>query len=148
MKYCAILFVMFCAMAATAEITGQYQEGTLVSFKMVADGASCSGGTNGKVDDNGNVNATSNSSCSNSYVGEYTVKVGENTYVLRPSLSKKSALLGFGTMGWSNLARKNSVLASHLPGTKFLIRDDSQGIHVKLGKRESKYEIVASQATS
>lgn len=73
----------------------------------------------------------------------YTVRSGDNTFVLTPDRetgAKAGALL---SMGWSTAFSKNSVLANRLPGTVLLLRGDGKHYFVKIGNRESMYAAVA-----
>jgi hypothetical protein len=67
---------------------------------------------------------TGSSSCEDTERALYTVKSGDNTFVLTPDRgtgAKAGALL---SMGWSTVFAKNSVLANRLPGTVLLLRGD------------------------
>jgi hypothetical protein len=66
----------------------------------------------------------------------YTVKSGDNTFVLTPDRgtdAKAGALL---SMGWSTVFIKNSVLANRLPGTALLLRGDGKHYFIKIGNRD------------
>jgi hypothetical protein len=78
-------------------------------------------------------------------VTKYTLQVGDLTYVLIPKGTKKQAATAYGTMGWSAVFAKKSVLYRQLPGTHVQLRSDGDGIHVKLGSRESLFEMIAAQ---
>ena len=62
-----------------------YQPGTLVSFRTATTGSSCSGSTDGKVEDSGNVSATTTSICQNTTVRIYTIHVRELPLSLEPA---------------------------------------------------------------
>src|SRR6185312_14467269 len=98
-----MLAVCCCAYAAKREI--QYQEGTLVDFRTVTVGSSCSssGTVKGKEDDLGNVNGTvdGSSSCKDRETRDYTVSVGKHVYVIRPSFSGKQRAIGIASFGYS-----------------------------------------------
>jgi hypothetical protein len=108
-----------------------YQDGTLVSFRTVTTGSSCTqqADTKGNVDDNGNVKANTSGSanCSDDIERQYTIKSGDSTLVIAP-------ILGF-----------RHVLSSSMPGATFRMRFDGKHVFVKIGDRESKYEIVGAQ---
>lgn len=158
MKYLLAFLLLCCSLAwAKKKPSYTYQDGVLISFRTETAGSLCSqtANTSGTVHANtddagntdGNMNATTTgySNCSNTRRALYTVKSGNNILVLSPALSEKAAVRGMATMGWSFLFTKNSVLAYQLPGTHFLLRADGKHYFVKLGKRESMYEIVEAK---
>ncbi len=137
----AIVFLLLLSAVANAKDKPQadYQDAVLVGFQTVHSGSSCStsGQIKGEEDSSGNVTGKTHAStnCEESTVRHYTVKVGEHTYVLKPTLS-----------WWASPAfTKNSVLANLLPGTHVQVRTDEKGFYVKVGKRESKYAIVEAE---
>lgn len=90
-----------------------------------------------------NATTTGSTSCADTERALYTVKSGENTFVLTPDHgtgAKAGALL---SMGWSRVFAKNSVLANRLPGTVLLLRGDGKHYYIKIGNRESIYATVA-----
>lgn len=127
----------------------QYQDGVLVSFKDVATGQHCSsnGSVDGKEDDNGNVTGSTSgtTSCSDRMTRRYTIKVGDSTYVIETALSGGQKAGAVASLGWSEVFAKKSVLWNQLPGTTFKVRSDTHGFYVKLGNRESLYEIVEAK---
>ncbi len=137
------------AMVAPQTTAPAPQDGVLVSFTEVVAGSSCSGTgkTNGTVDDSGNVSGTTttNTNCSLNRRRHYTVTIGGSTMVLEPKATKKAKGAALATLGWSAVFAKESVLSNQLPGIHFLAWSDASGIHIKLGKRESLYEIVAAK---
>ena len=139
----ALLFVAGTAQASKPK-PEDYQDGVLVSLKTVASGASCStSGTATRTDSGADVSAQTD--CTDKQVRLYTVQVANQTYVLRPASTKKAEGLAYATVGWSAILAKQSVLANQLPGTHFQIRSDADGVHIRLGKRESLYSMVAAQ---
>lgn len=126
-----------------------YQDAVLVKFVTVTTGSSCSssGDTNGKVDDNGNVSATSSgtTNCANRTKRHYTLSVGQQTFVIEPEPTRGQKGTALATLGWSAAFAKQSVLADQLPGTHVMVRTDADGFWVKIGKRESLYRVVAAQ---
>jgi co-chaperonin GroES (HSP10) len=131
-----------------------YQDGILVSFRSEQNGTTCShssdtsGTVNAKTDDDGNTNGTVNAtttgrtSCQDTERTLYTVKSGDNTFVLTPdhgSGAKAGAVL---SMGWSAAFMKRSVLANRMPGTTLLLRGDGKHYFVKIGDRESMFTAV------
>jgi hypothetical protein len=91
--------LLFCCAAAYAKDKNdpQYQDAVLVSFRNISTGSSCSsyGNTNGAVDDDGRVAATTNSSssCFNNTARLYTIKVEDHTYVIKPAATGGQKLL-------------------------------------------------------
>jgi hypothetical protein len=132
-----------------------YQDGVLQSFRTEQTGTQCShtsdtsGTVNANTDDDGRTNGTvdatttGRTSCEDTERALYTVKSGDNTFVLTPDRgtgAKAGALL---SMGWSTVFAKNSVLANRLPGTVLLLRGDGKHYFIKIGNRESMYAAVA-----
>jgi hypothetical protein len=144
-----ILLLLSAVANAKDKPQADYQDAVLVGFQTVHSGSSCStsGTVKGQEDSSGNVSGTTNASsnCVDDTVRHYTLKVGDHTYVLKPSLTKGKAAAGMATMGWSLLFTKNSVLSNLLPGTHVQVRTDESGFYVKVGKRESKYAIVGAE---
>ena len=139
MRYATVVLLFLCV-SAFAATKNDYQDAVLVSSRMVSVGSSCSGSTDGKVDDDGRINADTTSNCSNRFGALYTISLHDQTFTLRPAATKKELL----TLGWSNFF-KASVLHNQLPGSHILVRSASDGVHVKVGKRESKYEVVEAK---
>jgi hypothetical protein len=127
----------------------QYQDAVLVSFKDITTGSNCSsnGTVKGKVDDDGNVSGDSNSttSCSDKTMRHYTIKVGDSVFVLEPSMSGGQKAGAVASLGWSAVFAKKSVLWNQLPGTHMQVRSDPHGFYVKVGNRESLYDIVGAK---
>lgn len=153
-SFTAVVFLLCSAAFAKTPVAKDYQDATLVSFKTVADGAACSstGTVNGTTDDSGKTTGTSNSttSCSDTHVQLYTVRIGDNTYVLRPAISGKragaDAALVIGTIGWGALFIHNKgVLNNQLPGAHIKIRPEGDGFEVMAGRKSSLYSIVEAQ---
>jgi hypothetical protein len=132
-----------------------YQDGVLQSFRTEHTGTRCSqtsdtsGTVNANTDDSGSTNGTVNAtttgstSCADTERALYTVKSGDNTFVLTPDHgtgAKAGALL---SMGWSTVFAKSSLLANRLPGTSLLLRGDGKHYYVKIGDRESMDTAVA-----
>jgi hypothetical protein len=85
---------------------------------------------------------TGHTSCKDTETVLYTLKSGDNTFVLtldRGTGAKAGALL---SMGWSTAFAKSSVLANRLLGTALLLRGDGKHYYVKIGNRESMYAAV------
>jgi hypothetical protein len=126
-----------------------YQDAVLVKFITVTTGNSCShnGSTSGKVDDDGSISANSSgtSDCTNLTKRHYTISVGQQTFEIEPEFTKGQKGAALATLGWSAAFAKQSVLSDQLPGTHVLVRSDSDGFWVKVGKRESRYRVVAAQ---
>lgn len=144
------LSLLLCSTAwAKSKPLGEYQDGVLVSFYNVTTGSSCSssGTVNGKVDDDGKISGSTdgNTNCSNNESRRYKIKVGDNTFVLRRTFTKGQKAGAIASMGWSALFVKNSILADLLPGTAIKVRSDGTGFFVKVGNKESRYDVVAAQ---
>lgn len=139
----ALLLALFIppAWAKDKHPNADFQDATLVSFREVATGSSCShyGSTTGNVqastDDNGetsgSINSTTNGSTSCSDTGwiYYTLQVGEHNFVVHraPPFFKSSDLKGL------------------LPGTHVLVRTDSKGLYIRVGDKESKFVVVEAK---
>ena len=119
-----------------------YRPATLVSFRTQSVGASCSGNVNAEVEDNGQVNGTTNSNCSDQMVRFYTIQVEGQTFTVIPAHTGKQKAVGFATLGWSNAFSKGSVLINQLPGAHIEVRSDPSGLFIRVGKKESKFTIV------
>jgi len=138
-----------CAASAFAQGT-DYREATLVNFKTVETGSTCSssGSVSGQVDDSGDVTGrtSGNSSCSANMTRYYTLRSGEHTYTLRYDMTAKKKAAVVASLGYARFFMKSSVLNKRLPGTKVLLRSDEKGAAwVKIGNRESRYEIVEAR---
>jgi hypothetical protein len=111
-----------------------YQDGVLVSFRTVVAGSNCSssGSVKGSVDDSGDVEgrADSSGSCYNLSVRLYTIKVGDNTFVIKHAPE-----------GWN----RQSVLARQLPGLRFKVRTQKDKLYIRVGERESPFFLVEAK---
>src|SRR4051794_25789803 len=148
-SFCAL--VLFgVALAGAKDKSGRvYQDGVLVSYRTVNTGTSCSssGTVNGSVDNDGTISGTTSSSggCANRVAYLYTIRTSGTTLVLRPAMTGKEMATSMATLGWGSLFMKQSVLAGQMPGVGFEISIDRGEAHVKMGKRESVYTVVAAQ---
>jgi hypothetical protein len=144
MIYAVVLGACFAVAQGT-----DYQEATLVNFKTIQTGSNCSsyGNVNGQVENNGQVtgHTTGTSSCNARMTTYYTLSFGDHTYTLRPEMTTKERTAAVASLGYAVFFMKNSVLDKRLPGTKVLLRTDAKGAWVKLGRRESRYEIVEAR---
>jgi hypothetical protein len=134
-----------------------YQDGVLQSFRTEHTGTECShtsdtsGTVSAKTDDDGHTTGTvdatttGRTSCEDTQKALYTVKSGDNTFVLTPDRGTGAKVGALLSGGWSTMFTKNSVLASRLPGTVLLLRGDGKHYYVKIGNRESMYATVAVQ---
>jgi hypothetical protein len=132
-----------------------YQDGVLQSFRTEQTGTQCShssdtsGTVNARTDDYGNTRGTvdatttGSTSCKDTERALYTVKSGDNTFVLTPDHGAGAKAGQMLSLGWSTAFTKNSVLANRLPGTVLLLRGDGKHYYVKIGTRESMYAAVA-----
>lgn len=155
----ALLCLFFISLSASAKDKPQYtyQDGVLQTVKRVASGLNCTsnGETTGRVDTNtdsagrtdGTVNASTNTStsCADRYQWLYTVKTGDNVYVLTPTHGTGARVGTALSLGWGGYFLKSSALANQLPGTLVKLRSDNSGIHVKVGSRESLYRVVSAE---
>jgi hypothetical protein len=145
-----LLLCLLCCLCAVARASKKpapvyvYQDAVLKSFRMVADGQSCSGSTTGKVENDGKIDANTSTSCTNTTKAIYTIVVGEQTFTLTPALVGKALAGSLLTLGYADLFKKQSCLYGQLPGTHILIRSDGAIFHVKVGKRESTYKLVGA----
>jgi hypothetical protein len=157
MKFLALFFLLILPAAGKDKPQYTYQDGVLQSFRTEQTGTQCShssdssGTVNANTDDNGNTNGTVNAtttgstSCKDTERALYTVKSGDNTFVLTPDRGTGAKAGAVLSMGWSTAFGKNSVLANRLPGTALLLRGDGKHYYVKIGNRESMYAAVAVQ---
>jgi hypothetical protein len=127
----------------------EYQEAVLVDFSTVRTGSSRanSGTVTGEVDDSGNVSGTTHgrSKCGDITTRDYRLRVGTHIYTVRPSYSGKQTATAVASFGYSRFFTKSSVLANQIPGARVLIRTDEHAFWVKLGKRESRFEVIAAK---
>ena len=133
-----------------------YQDGVLQAFRMQTTGNKCTGtaDTSGTVsantdssgDTRGTVNATTNgsASCRDTERPLYTIKSGENTYVLTPD-HNTGTNIGVAMFPLAGVLTKNSSLAYQPPGTAVKLRSDGNHFFVKVGKKESMYSVVGAQ---
>lgn len=139
-----LLLVNFAHAKGKSKVS-DYQPGTLVSFRTTTTGSSCSGSTDGKVEDSGNVSATTTSNCQNTTARIYMIHVGEQTLSVEPAMTGKKKAVGMATLGWSFVFDKGSVLRDQLPGAVIEVRSDPSGLYIRVGKNESKFKVVGAQ---
>ena len=136
------------AYSKTAPPNSDYQAAVLAGFKSVADGSQCSSsGSVSAVDDR---TVSTSSSCSSSWSRRYTIIVGQQIFILEPTLTgkqtAKNAALTIGTLGYGALfIRQKDVLSNQLPGANILIRSIAKGFEIKVGKKESAYLLVGAE---
>lgn len=145
MKALVLLMLLATPALAAKRPEPDYQDAILKSFHTVPAGQHCSGNTNGTVSDSGVIDATTSTNCSNSTRSLYTVVIGEQTFVITPTLSAKGTAGAIFSFGYSEIFKKNSCLYGQLPGAHVLIRSENGMYHVKVGKRESLYRLVSAQ---
>jgi hypothetical protein len=149
MRYLALM-LLCCSVAFCQTAPSDYREATLVGFRTITAGSSCSssGTVAANANDSGSVNGTTQAEtyCSDNLVRLYTVQVDNNVFVLRRTISKKQTAMVLGTMGYGGffLLHKD-VLANQLPGAPILIRSQGSGFQIKVGKKESLYSIQGAQ---
>ena len=124
---------------------GDWQPGVLVSFRTVTTGSSCSGNVDAKVDEAGQVNGSTESTCSDRRLRFYTIQVEGQTFVVAPDHTGKQKAVGMATLGWSAAFAKGSVLRDQLPGAHIQVRSDPSGLFIRVGKKESKFTIVEAR---
>jgi hypothetical protein len=123
-----------------------YQEGVLVSSRVVTIGSSCSSHADtdiqGTSDNTATARTTGHANCSDIRKMIYRISSGESVFELEPMHSKGAVATAFLPMGAAFL--KNSSLANRLPGTHVMLRADGSGVFVKVDKRETRYQMVGS----
>jgi len=148
MAFVCLLYLMARPCSAASH-PNTYQDGVLVSFQNITSGAQCSSTTTATATSDGpgaaHADSDGHTTCHNVVDRHYTVKVGDTVFIVKKSSSKKGMALGYATLGWSHAFEKDSVLANLLPGTPIMVRTDGEGFHIKVGKRESIYTVVAAQ---
>jgi len=124
--FCSVVTIAFAKSKERPD--SDYQDGVLVSFRTVAAGSNCSssGSVKGSVDGSGNVEgkADNSGSCRDVGVRMYTIKVGDNTFVIKHAPEN-----------WN----RKCVLEDQLPGTKFKVRTQKDKLFIKIGERESPF---------
>lgn len=80
----------------------------------------------------------------------YSVQVGQNTFVLKPTISgKKTAgesAMVIGTLGYGALfVRNKASLYNQLPGAHVEIRPSGDNYEVKAGRKSTLYRLVQTQ---
>jgi hypothetical protein len=134
------------AMAKDSPVS-DYQEGVLVSSRVVTIGSSCSGNAETDMqstsDTTASARTSSTANCSDIRKMIYRINSGESVFELEPMHSKGAVATAFLPMGAAFL--KNSSLANRLPGTHVLLRADGSGVFVKVDKREARYQMVGSR---
>jgi hypothetical protein len=155
-KLCLLALLVAVPAFAAKHSDSEYQLGRMVSFHTEQSGRHCTSSeqTNGNVnaytDDSGNTSGTvrassyGSSSCTPITKAYYTVKVGDNTFVLTPAVSAAKVGVALVTLGIGTAFMKNSVLYGTLPGTPILVRSENGTFYVKVGKRESDYKLAAA----
>ena len=115
----------------------QWQRATMIVFRTVAVGSSCA-------------STSSSIGCSDTTETQYTLRVGQNTFVVEPVVSgaRKAAEFAFltGTAGFGVLfLREHVSLRNCLPGTSAFIRQHGNYVEIAVGKRHSLYSILAAK---
>lgn len=142
-----ILLLAGCANFALAKDKAKpkdsdYQPATLVSFRTETTGARCSGNVDATVDQNGQVDGTTSSTCKDRTVRLYTIQMDGQTFTVEPTHTGKQKGVALATLGWSSEFEKGSVLRDQLPGAHIEVRSDPSGVYIRVGKRESKFTIL------
>lgn len=116
-----------------------FQDATLVSFREVATGSSCShvSSTTGKMEastdesgqTSGSIDSTTSgdTSCRDTGWIYYTLQVGDHTFVVHHAVAPFF---------------RSSDLKGLIPGTHVLVRTDSKGLYIRVGDKESKFVVV------
>lgn len=141
----ALLLLISGSAFAAQKPHAEYQDAVLQSFQTIRSGQFCSGSTDGTVSDNGDISASTSTNCRPKTTAQYTIVVGQQTLVISPTRSGKSKAGAMFSMGYSAMFWKDSCLYGELPGAHILIRSDNGIYHVKVGKRESLFRLVAAQ---
>lgn len=144
MKYILVV-VLFAASAFAKDKPkdSDYQPATLVSFHTETRGAYCSSSADGTVDGSGNIHASGDSSCRDRTIRVYEIRVGNQSLSLEPALDARQQAAVLGSLGFARLVMKDSVLHDQVPGAAIEVRGDPSGLYVRVGKRESKFRVVA-----
>lgn len=143
MRY-LLAVMLLCSLSAFAKNTPKptYMDGELLSFRAVTVGTSCThtGKSSGDVDarenDNGYIEGTvsskskGSSDCSNQSAINYTISVGGGAFVVREI---------------PRFLFRPGVLAHKMPHTKIQVRMESKDLRIRIGKDESKYEIIEAR---
>ena len=132
---CAVVLTSVPLSAATQKTTAATQEGTLVGFADVASGANCQG-------------TVYAANCQDRTERHYTVRVADQQLVLVHVLSKADRRHMIGVGIWKLPPNQESVLAHQLPGAKFKMWSDSDGVHIQIADKESLFQIVGAGVTS
>jgi hypothetical protein len=135
-------FLLFLAFAASLSAKEKYQDAVFVDSRQVEDGVYCSlearpsgNPTSDSVDISGPCNVT--------HVTQYRIIAGGYIYMLQHVIDHPKAFLF--TMGYSMLSENRGILSVVMrTGTPMQIRFDKNGkiVHVKIGKKESRYQIL------
>lgn len=144
MKWLIVLMMCGTAMAEKKPDPA-YQDGILKSYHSVSAGRHCSGGTTGNVSNDGDIQANTTTNCANTTQVNYTVVIGEQTFVLAPKVSGKKVGLAMATMGYSLFFQKSASMYGQLPGTVVHVWSEDGTFHVRAGKRESLYKLVSAE---
>lgn len=126
MRY--LLVVMLLCSLAYAKDKRHYQDAVLVSFKTVTTGQSCQGSAS--TQKSNDLKTEANASCQDTTGAFYTVAEGGHELVLRPRM---------------RFLNRASVLSGLLPGTHLQISSDSKAVYVKVGDKESKFDLVEAK---
>lgn len=134
---------------ASKKDTADYVAGVLVSFHDIHTGKTCSssGSVDGRENSDGSItgNTDETTNCFTNFARLYTVQIGGQVLTIERAMSGKRKLAALGTMGWSTALAHQSVLANQLPGTHFLARSDGTYLHVRIGKKETIFNIVEAK---
>lgn len=149
MKILACLLLLSSFAFAKSKPEPVYQDAVLKSYRTVQSGMHCasSGNATGDITANGSIDGTTNSStnCRPRTHVEYTILVGEQVLIVEPALSGRQKAGAALSLGWSRVFSKDSCLYGLLPGTHIKIRSEGGIFHIKSGKRESLYSLIAAQ---
>lgn len=159
MRHFALIFLLYCVpVFAKSKPKVTYQDGIYESVRGQIVGSHCAGsantdgnfsaetenyGTSSSTD--GTVRASSNSAsdCRAVTRGLYTIKVGENVYVLTPYISVIQAVGANSPL--LRAFQKPSILSTELPGSHIQVRSQDGSFYIKVGKRESRYTLVEAK---
>lgn len=121
-------------LGATSTNATATQDAVLVSFQDVVDGASCTG-----------IYAAN---CQTTTARHYTVSAGSQVFVLEHILSRAEMRRNIGAGVWKPRVDQRSVLVDQLPGVHLQLWREKDGVHIRLGDKESLFQIVGARASN
>lgn len=129
MKFLALFLLLSLPGFAAKKDKGPYQDGVLVSFKTVTVGQSCEG-SSASTHESGDLKTKASANCQDTTGALYTISENGHELVLQPRM---------------RLFNKPSVLYGVLPGTHIQINIKGSTLSVKVGQKESKFDLVEAK---